>query len=164
MYVVVPLLVVIAVLQSSAVSHLTVFGVFHDLPVLLVVSWSLLRGVREGVIWGFIAGVVIDLLSGAPFGAATLSLMAAGLLAGLAKRSAFSSHVVFPSVVAFLATIMYSLLLLSIVWIAGQAAIWQDGLVTIILLSAVVNAALIPLVFAVLRLVHRRISQEEMGW
>ena len=164
MYIVVPLLVFVAVLQSSAVSHLNVLGVFPDLAMLLVVSWSLLQGVREGVIWGFIAGVVMDLLSGAPFGAATLSLMAAGLLAGLAKKSALSSHVVFPSLVVFLVTIVYSLLFLSIVWISGQTVVWLDSLLHTVLFSALVNAALMPLVFAILRLVHRRVGQEEMGW
>jgi rod shape-determining protein MreD len=164
MYVVVPLLVIIAVLQSSVVSHLTVLGVFPDLPLLLVTSWGLLQGVREGVLWGFVAGVVMDLLSGAPFGAATLSLMAAGLLAGLAKKSALSSHVLFPSVIAFLVTIVYSLLFLSIVWISGQTVVWLDSLLHTVLLAAVLNAVLVPMVFAVLRLVHKRVSQEEMGW
>jgi rod shape-determining protein MreD len=164
MYVVVPLLVIIAVLQSSAVSHLTVLGVSPDLPLLLVVSWSLLQGVREGVLWGFTAGVVMDLLSGAPFGAATLTLMAAGLLAGLAKKSALSTHLLFPSVTVFSATVVYSLLYLSIVRISGQTVAWLDILLRIVLFSAILNAALIPLFYNVLRLVHRRILWEEMGW
>jgi rod shape-determining protein MreD len=164
MYVVVPLLVIVAVLQSSAISHLTILGVFPDLPLLMVVSWGLLQGVREAVLWGFIAGVAMDLLSGAPFGAATLSLMTAGLFAGLAKKSAFSTHVAFPSAVVFLATTVYGLVFLSIVWVSGHTVVRLDSLLRTVLLSALVNAALIPLVFAVLRLVHRRFSKEEMGW
>jgi rod shape-determining protein MreD len=163
-YLVVPLLVIVAVLQASVVSHLPIWGVFVDLPVLIVASWGLLEGAREGVIWGFIAGVVIDLLSGAPFGAATLSLMAVGFLAGLGKNSAFGSHVIFLAVTMLLATIVYSLLFLSIVRISGQTVLWWDSLLHIVLPSAVLNAVLMPLVFAVMRLVHRRVSQEEMEW
>lgn len=163
-YLVVPLLVIVAVLQASIVSHLSVFGVFVDLPVLIVASWGLLEGAKEGVIWGFIVGVVIDLLSGAPFGAAALSLMAVGFLAGLGKNSAFGSHVVFLAVTMFSATILYDLLFLSIVTISGQTVLWWDSLFRIVLPSAVLNAVLMPLVFAVMRLVHSRVSREEMEW
>jgi rod shape-determining protein MreD len=163
-YLVVPLLVIIAILQTSVVSRLTVWGVFADLPVLVVVSWSLLRGAREGVIWGFVAGVTVDLLSGAPFGAATLSLMAVGFLSGLGRSSVFGAHVVFPVVMTFLATIVYNVLFLLIVFISGETVVWLDSLYRIILPSAVLNAVLMPVVLAVMRLVHTRFSQEEMEW
>ena len=163
-YLVVPLLVVVAVLQATVVTHLTVWGVFADLPLLIVVSWSLLRGSRDGVIWGFVAGVSVDVLSGAPFGAATLSLMAAGFLGGLARRSVYAAHFVFPIVIVFLATFLYNAIFLLIVWISGEAVIWLDSLLRIILPLALLNAALAPVAFALMRSVQRRFSPEEMEW
>jgi rod shape-determining protein MreD len=163
-YLVVPLLVVVAILQSTIIPQLAVWGVFADLPVLLVVSWGLLRGPQEGIIWGFIAGVVVDLLSGAPFGAATLSLMMVGFLSGLGKNSVFSGHIVFPVVAMFLATLLYNICFLLIVWLSGQPVIWLDSVVRIILPSAVLNAALAPIVYLPTRWANARFGQQEMEW
>jgi rod shape-determining protein MreD len=163
-YLVVPLLVVITVLQATVFARLAVWGVFVDLPLLIVVSWSLLQGAREGVLWGFIGGVAVDLLSGAPFGAATLSMMAVGLLSGLGKQGPFGAHVIFPVVVAFVATIVYSALFMLILLISGELVAWIDNLFRIILPSALLNAALMPAVFFVMRVLHRRFAQEEMEW
>ncbi len=168
-YLAIPLLVLIAVLQATLVSRLALWGVFVDLPVLVVVSWSLLRGPREGMLWGFIAGVAVDLLSGAPFGAATLSLIAVGFLSGLGKTSVFAAvdsevGIVFPVVMAFLATVLYDLFFLFIVWISGHTVAWLDSLLRIILPSAVLNAVLMPVVFPAMRMLHARIGREEMEW
>lgn len=161
-YLVVPLLVIVAVLQTTLVPHLAIWGVFADLPLLVVVSWSLLRGAREGVIWGFVAGLVVDLLSGAPFGAATLSLIAVGFLSGLGEATVFRTHVALPLVAVFLATILYDLLFLLIVQISGQAVSWLDSLFRVVLPSAVLNAVLTPIVFGVMRWLYTRLSREEM--
>jgi rod shape-determining protein MreD len=144
------------------VPHLAIWGVFADLPLLVVVSWSLLRGAREGVIWGFVAGLVVDLLSGAPFGAATLSLIAVGFLSGLGQATVFRTHVALPLVAVFLATILYDLLFLLIVQISGQAVSWLDSLFRVVLPSAVLNAVLTPIVFGVMRWLYTRLGREEM--
>jgi rod shape-determining protein MreD len=164
LYLVLPLVVVVAVLQTTVLSHLTVWGVFVDLPLLIVVSWSLAQGPREGMVWGFVVGIAVDLFSGAPFGAATLSLMAASGLAALGRRSVFAARVVFPVVIAFLATILYDLSFLSIVWVSGRPVSWLDSLFRIILPSAALNAVLMPAVFAAMRVLSSRFSQEEMEW
>jgi rod shape-determining protein MreD len=163
-YLVVPLLAVVAILQATILPHLTVWGVFPDLPLLVVVSWSLLRGVREGVVWGFIAGVAVDLLSGAPFGAATLPAIAVCLLAGLGQTTVFGAHVALPMLAMFLATILYDLLFLLVVSISGQAVIWLDSLLRIILPAAALNALLTPLAFWSMRKLSTWFSREEMEW
>ncbi|MGD2206843.1 MAG: rod shape-determining protein MreD, partial [Anaerolineae bacterium] len=126
-YLVAPLLIVIAILQSTVVPHLTIWDVFPDLPVLVVVSWSLLRGAGEGVVWGFISGLAVDLLSGAPFGAATLSFIAIGFLSGLGEATVFGAHVALPLITTFLATILYDLLFLLIVQISGNSVDWMGS-------------------------------------
>lgn len=163
-YLVVPFLVVVVILQATVVPRLAVWGVFADLPVLLVVSWGLLRGPREGILWGFIAGVAIDILSGAPFGAATLPLMLVGFLSGLGKNSAFTAHIVFPVAIMFLATVLYNVCFLLIVWISGQPVVWLDSFVRIVLPSAVLNAVLAPIIFLPMQWLHARFGQEEMEW
>ena len=163
-YLVVPLLVTVAILQSTVVSHFRIWGVFADLPLLVVVSWSLLRGPREGLIWGFIAGLTVDLFSGAPFGAATFGLMAAGFLAGLGQSTVFRSQLFLPLVAMLLATIVYDILFLLVVWISGYPVSWLDSLFRLILPSAVLNAVLTPVVFVIVRWLNARFGRVEMEW
>jgi rod shape-determining protein MreD len=163
-YLAIPLLLAIAVIQATVVPHLALWGVFADLPVLIVASWGLLRGPREGILWGFIAGGAVDLLSGAPFGAATLPLMAIGFLSGLGKGSVFAAHVVFPIAVVFLATIVYNAFFLLVVWISGQPVIWLDSALRLVLPTAILNAVLTPLVFLPMRTLYTRFSRLEMEW
>ena len=163
-YLVVPLLVATAILQSTLVSHFRIWGIFADLPLLVVVSWSLLRGPREGLIWGFIAGVAVDLFSGAPFGAATFGLMAAGFLSGLGQSTVFRSQLFLPLLAMLLATIVYDMLFLLVVSISGYTVTWLDSLWHLILPSAVLNAVLTPVVFVIMRWLKTRLGREEMEW
>lgn len=162
-YLVVPLLALVSVFQSSAVPHLAIWGVFPNFPLLLVLSWSLIRGARSGLVWGFIAGVMLDLLSGAPFGAATLSLMAVSLLSGLGEASVHRGHVFLLLFAGVMATLIQSLAFLLVVRVSGQGVAWLDSLIRIILPTAAMNAVLLPAVYWLLGRVHRRFASEEMG-
>jgi rod shape-determining protein MreD len=161
-YLVVPLLAFVGLLQATAVPRIAIRGVFPDLPLLVIVSWSLLRGSREGLVWGFVAGIMVDLLSGAPFGAATLPLMAVGFLSGLGAANVFR-NALWPLVTVFLATIVYDLLFLLVVQVSGDRVEWLESLVRIILPCALLNALLTPLVLGGMRALYRRFKREEVG-
>lgn len=161
-YLVVPLLVLVAILQTSLVPHLAVWGVFPDLPLLVVVGWSVLRGPREGILWGFVAGLTVDLLSGAPVGAATLALMITGALAGLGAATAVRARLALPLVAVFVGTIVYDLVFLVVLRLSGQTVVWLGTLLRITLPSAAFNTILMPLVFWPVRRLHTRFRPAEM--
>jgi rod shape-determining protein MreD len=163
-YLAVPLLVALALLQATIIPHLAVWGIFPDLPVLIVTSWGLLKGPGEGMLWGFCAGVALDLLSNAPSGTTTVSLMVVGLISGLAKGSALRGHITLPMLTMFLATIVYNLTYLLILLISGHAVIWLDSVLRIVLPMAALNAILTPAIFGGMRWLDTRFSQEEMEW
>ena len=163
-YLVVPLLVAVALLQATIVPRLTIWGVHIDLPLVVVVNWSLLQGSRDGAIWGFIAGLAVDVLSGAPFGAATLSMVAVGFLSGLGHATVLRARVVLYLGAMFLATLVYDLLFLLVVWISGAAVSWLESFWRIMLPSAVLNTAITPILFVMLRWLRDRFRREEMEW
>ncbi len=161
-YLVVPLFIVVALLQSTLMPQLAVWGVFADLPLLFVVSWALLSGAREGAIWGFVAGLAVDFFSGAPFGAATLGLLAAGTLSGVGQHAVFRHHAFLPSLVALLATIVYGAVFLLVLQITGQGVVLLGSLFRLVLPSALLNACLVPVVFVLTRVAHRRLGHADM--
>jgi len=149
-----------ALLQVALIPHLSVWGVFADLPLLLVMSWGLLRGGREGLVWGFVAGIFTDLFTGGPFGAATLSLMAAGALSGQGQNIVFRHYLLLPSLVALVGTMVYDLLFLLVLQVTGHTVVWLGTVARIVVPSAALNACLIPIVLGLMRLLHRRFGQE----
>jgi rod shape-determining protein MreD len=158
------LLLIVAVIQTTIVPHLAVWGVFADLPVLVVVSWSLLHGAREGLLWGFVSGLAVDILSAAPFGAATLSLLVVGLIAGLGQATAFRTHFLMPLVTILLATIIFDSIYLLVLQVSGQPVAWLNTIFRLVLPSAALNMALTPVVYGIMRWLSIRHGQTEMEW
>ncbi|MCA9925999.1 MAG: rod shape-determining protein MreD, partial [Anaerolineales bacterium] len=70
------------------------------------ISWALLRGIDEGVIWAFIAGLFLDLMSVTPIGVTSLSFMF-GILAVIWVQQAIpTSRFLLPVILAFSATLV----------------------------------------------------------
>lgn len=78
-YVLIPLVVLLTVLQTTWLARMPVFDVVLFPALLVAIAWALLRGPYEGLIWGFITGFALDLFSVGPTGGMALALMAAVL-------------------------------------------------------------------------------------
>ncbi|MCA9866980.1 MAG: rod shape-determining protein MreD [Anaerolineae bacterium] len=75
-YVALPVMAMLAILQSSVLSRFPVLGVVPQLLFLVALVWGIARGIEEGLIWAFIAGLFADLFSIAPLGVSSLAFMA----------------------------------------------------------------------------------------
>lgn len=76
-YVLIPLVVILTVLQATLLARMPVFDVVLQPALLVVIAWALLRGPYEGLVWAFIAGFALDLFSVGPTGGMALALMIA---------------------------------------------------------------------------------------
>ncbi|MCB8943784.1 MAG: rod shape-determining protein MreD [Ardenticatenaceae bacterium] len=85
-YVATPFLLLLAVLQAAVLPHFPVLGFVPQLLFLVALAWGALRGVNEGVVWAFVAGVCQDLFSTIPMGVSSLTFMVAVLAAVLAAQ------------------------------------------------------------------------------
>lgn len=144
--------------------HLTILGVKPDLVLLMVISWSLLRGAKEGVIWALVGGMGLDLVSGAPFGISTAALLTLSLLAGLGELGVFRTHIALPLIATLIATLAYDLFFLLLLQIRGCSIAWTESLVKVVLPSALFNVLLSPFVYKALYWLHRKTGREEMAW
>jgi rod shape-determining protein MreD len=83
----IPLLILAAVLQASVLSLLFPLGGGPDLVLLLVVAWAFNAELRSSVLWAFIGGLLLDLLSAAPLGTSSLGLVIIAVpIAGVGGR------------------------------------------------------------------------------
>lgn len=163
-YVSVLLLISVALIQSTVMPHLTLWDVKPDLVLLVVISWSLLRGTREGIIWGFIGGLCLDLFSGAPFGLSALALLIVSFLSGLGEATVFRTQVILPLATAFFASLLYNFIFLFVLGVLGWPVVWLDSFIRLVLPTSVLNVLLTPLVYPAMRWLHRKTSREEIEW
>jgi rod shape-determining protein MreD len=103
-YLAIPLMVIVAILQATVLPRFPLLGVEPQLALLMTVAWSLLRGVREGLLWAFLLGLAVDIFSAGPMGVTTLSLMAAVGMAIFIQRSFPESRVLLPVALAAVTT------------------------------------------------------------
>jgi rod shape-determining protein MreD len=81
----IPLLALLAALQSSVVGHLRLLEGRPDLVLLGIVSWSLTGRSQEGMILGFVGGVFLDLFSEVPLGVSSATLVMVAALASYSE-------------------------------------------------------------------------------
>jgi rod shape-determining protein MreD len=119
---------------------------------LVALTWAFVRGADEGLMWGFIGGLIIDLRSGGPLGATALALVAVTFLAGQSWGQGIGSPVMRLLVLALAGGLIYHLIvLITLAW-TGHTVDWGFSLLRVALPSVVLNTALAPFVW------------QPMGW
>jgi rod shape-determining protein MreD len=113
-YLMVPLLLFLALLQSTAASRIQLGQVKPDLVLIMVIVGTLLYGGRSGVLWAFVGGLALDLFSNGPLGASSLALMAAALVASVGHRPLSRFNIFVPLSAAALGTLAYASVYLGI--------------------------------------------------
>jgi rod shape-determining protein MreD len=138
-------------IQATLSARLRFFGASPNLLLAIVVSWSMLRGFSQGILWGFIGGLGIDLVSGMPLGASSLALMSVCTLAGLGKSSVFAANVLLPMSIVALATPIHGWIILLTLQIQGVSVNWLDSTARIIAPELALNVLTIASLYPLLR-------------
>lgn len=106
-YAAIPLLTILAVLQTAVFSRIPILGQVPQIPFLVALAWGLLRDLEEGVTWGFVGGLILDLFSAGPTGLTALVWMMGIILALFMAQGFPTSRVILPVVVAAVSTMVY---------------------------------------------------------
>jgi rod shape-determining protein MreD len=97
--------------QATILPAINPFVVSPDVVLLLLFAASMYTGLREGLIWLFIAGILTDVLAMDPLGANGLALLPAVLLVGPARRPIFRANILIPIGLMLIATVLHALVL-----------------------------------------------------
>jgi rod shape-determining protein MreD len=155
-----PLLTGVALIQTTLLARIKLWGARPDLMLLVVLVWAVVRGMDEGLMWGFIGGLLIDLFSGGPLAATALALLAVALLAGQPLALGIGSRVVRLLLLAFPSIVAYHLVLLIVLGWTGYTVDWGFAWLQVAGPSVLLNVALAPFVLQPLALLERATRQE----
>jgi len=142
--------------QTVWLSQIDLLGARPDLVLLVALTWAFMRGADRGALWGFLGGLMIDVLSGGPLGATALALLAGSFLAGQPWGQGLGLDVVRLLLLVFAGALAYHLALLGALTLTGHGVPWGSSILGVALPSALLNALLSPFVWQPFRWLERR--------
>jgi rod shape-determining protein MreD len=137
-----PLLALAAALQSSLLPQLTGRAV-PGLVFLLVVCWAIDTDWQQGVVWAFIGGIMLDLLSSLPVGTSTIPLLVLAYPLGGVGEQIYRLRLPLLLGVGFFGTLAQQLLMLILIALLGHRVAWLQNFSSIILPTMFYNVLLI---------------------
>ena len=136
------LMALLAVVQSSLLNRFPFLEGTANLILLATVSWALTGRVTEAMLWAFLGGLFLDLLSGAPFAVSSMALVAAVYLASLTEGRFWEAHPMAPLGVMTAASLIYFAVTMAAVWISGHPIDPALALTQVVLPSTFLNVLL----------------------
>ena len=150
---IIPILMLSAfgLMQSTLLYPISLWTVKPDFMLSIVVAWSLLRGTEEGMLWGFVGGVILDLLSGTPFGIYILAMVATCFLVSLGQMRIFPTNITLPLLAMCVATITYYVLSLLLLRATGWPVAWRETMAKIVFPATLLNGLCMPLIHGIMQ-------------
>jgi rod shape-determining protein MreD len=155
------LLVAAVLVQVTWASQLEIAGVFANLVLIAVMGVTWTQGVRAGMLWACLGGILLDLNAPGPLGPHALALLlgaySTGFLAGhLDRESPFH-----PAAAVVVSTVLYSLVLIGADVALGLPIPPLRTAAQLIFAASVYNAVLMPPALIALRRVTGGLHWEQ---
>lgn len=146
------LLMVAAVLvQVTWAAQLEIAGAFANLVLIAVVGLTWTQGVRAGLLWACVGGILLDLNAPGPLGPHALALLAGAYATGFWARNLDREGPFHPAAAVVVSTILYSLVLIGADDALGLPIPPLRTAAELTLAASLYNAALMPLALMALR-------------
>ncbi len=154
-------LLVAALVQAAWLARVQVSGAALDPLLPFVVGMGILRGAESGAVAGVAAGLLQDLLSGGgPLGVHGLSKLVVGFASGLFERSIYIENPLLPAIATFAGTLLGEVLLVIVSLIVGLGTPPWPAVLAKMIVQALLNSAIAPLLFRGIRAIEDRLQRE----
>ena len=99
------------ILQTTLFPLLAIRGIFPNTALIIVTSYALLRGSKEGAIIGGCCGLLMDIFFSRMIGFYTLLYLAIGLLFGRSQKTFYRENYILPVIFCTISTVLYQAVL-----------------------------------------------------
>ncbi|MBI5288754.1 MAG: hypothetical protein HY873_07250 [Chloroflexi bacterium] len=144
----------LAIVQASSVEQFKILGVSPNLLLVFLVAWLVVRGLDDVLPMLFVAGVTFGLVGLQPPGVILLALLPIAGFGVLRELHVVHSDLILVVLLVFGASLMYETVMLgSIMATGGVRGVPEigTGLRAAVVPAAIVNVALAPAVYFVMR-------------
>ena len=157
------LLLATVLVQVTWAPRITVAGAFPNLALVAVIAITWTGGVRTGMVWACIAGLMLDLTAAGPLGPHAMALLAGAYLTGFWNRNLDHESLLHPVIAAALSTAVYSLVLVAADDTLGLPVPPISVAVQLMVAASIYNAALMPFALALARRLPAPGTQREVA-
>ncbi len=130
------------------------------LPV-AVIALSLLKPFTQAMGWAFVAGVMLDVFSGAPFGVFTVSMLIVAAAANFWYDRFTPSVIILPVALALPYSLLFDVVSLIIQQILGRPFAWSGTLLQLIFSVALMNIPVMLVLYPLFHRLNRPTSSQE---
>jgi rod shape-determining protein MreD len=153
------LMLATVLIQVTWAPRVSVAGVFPNLTLVAVIAVTWTAGVRAGMVWACVAGLMLDLTAPGPLGPHALALLAGAYLTGFWMRNLDRESVLHPVLAAGASTAVYSLILGATDDTLGLPVPPLGVALQLVVAACVYNAVLMPFVLVVVRKLHAPLTR-----
>jgi rod shape-determining protein MreD len=157
------LLIAIVLVQTTILPYLRVFDVVPDLGLVATVALAYREGPESGAIFGFAAGLSMDLFLQTPLGLSALAYALTGYFIGVLQGALVRTAWWVSPFLGALGGIIGGLLFIGIGAIVGQEQLFALRSLRIVLLAAVYDALVAPIIFPIVRFAAQSGSPRTAG-
>jgi rod shape-determining protein MreD len=144
------------VLQTTLFTHLRIDGIAPDIGLVAVLAVAYEDGAETGAIFGFVMGLSIDLFLTTPLGLSALSFAITGYAVGVFQAGVVRTTPWLAPILGGVGGLFGGLVFLTAGAIVGQPGFLSFASLRIVVISALYDALIAPLVFPVVRRAARR--------
>jgi len=138
-------------LQTTVFSQIRLLGAKPELLYAITVLLALIEGPREGMVFGFFAGMSQDFFLNQPKGVTALTLTLLGYTVGLARTYIVSPSPILPTLLSTVGTFCAMCFYQLVRFLLGSLELEAASFLRIALLVAIYNGVLTPIVYPILR-------------
>jgi len=138
----IPTIALLAILQTSLVSHLRLLEGRPDLVLLAVVAWALTGRGQEAMILGFAGGLFLDAFSAVPLGVSSAALVIVAAIASYSEGQFWGINPIMQLAAVLVGSGVYYLIIILTLFATGQPLDLQLALGRIVLPGVFVNLLL----------------------
>jgi rod shape-determining protein MreD len=154
-----PLLLTAALLQSAVMPSFPIFGATPNLVLIILVSWVVQRGQKEGLFVIPLGGLALGLVDGQPLGVALLAATPLILLAELREARLTESDILLSIVLVFVSAMVYETVFLVTLALRGETVQWWESFFWVVLPVSIVSSLFTPPLYWLVHWVSRDIRR-----
>jgi rod shape-determining protein MreD len=143
------LLIAIVLVQTTILPYLRISGVVADLGLVATVAVAYREGPETGSVFGFAAGLSMDLFLQTPLGLSALAYALTGYLIGILQGGMLRSSWWVAPVLGGLGGILSGLLFIGIGALVGQEQLFALRSLRVVLLAGLFDAIVAPIMFPI---------------
>ena len=155
------LLVGAALVQVTWASQLEIAGAFANPVLIAVIGLTWTQGVRSGMVWACVGGILLDLDAPGPLGPHALALLVGAYATGFWARNLDRESVLHPAAAVVVSTVLYSLVLIGADDALGLPIPPLRTAAQLIIAASLYNAVLMPPALLALRRVTAGLHWEQ---